>query len=157
MIFAGGEKLLLGNPQLLGEFLTVQIMHYVFETHIHHSCRSVLQSLAVIIVIDGNKPYLQKRKYLFKIIADCDIVSAPTGEVLDNDAVYLSLFCKLKQFRHAGTVKVCPTSAVICKFNDFNCFARKLRTYCIVYQPSLIGYAVALLFFRRIKICVLKR
>ena len=58
--------------------------------------RASLALAAVIVFIDGDKTYAEKRKYLIDIIAYVNEIPAEPGKILNNDTAYFLFLRKLQ-------------------------------------------------------------
>ena len=67
----------------------------------------------IITVVDGDKAHAQGWEQFFNIPARLNVLTAETGEILDNDAVDLLFFDRLQHLLKTGTFKVGAGVAVI--------------------------------------------
>lgn len=96
---------------------------------------------AIVIVVDSNKPYSHKGKYLLKIFSHFNVVSAETGKVFDDHTIYLTGANIGKHILKMGAVKIdtaVPIVRPLLVYLDFGMGFQK-----IMYQISLIADTVA--------------
>ena len=90
-------------------------MHDIGKTNFNVPCSRSNRG-TVVIIIDRDYTHLQKRKDLFQIIADHDIIPPPSGEILNHDAIDFILLHHLQELLHSGAVKAGPRITIIYKF-----------------------------------------
>ena len=97
--------------------------------------------IAVHVVTDRDEAHVQQRKYVFQILADADIVSAETRQILDDDAVDNT---GAQVDNHALKVRAVEVGAGVAVINVQSGHSHVgLRVYELGQQFALAGDAVA--------------
>ena len=121
-----------------GNVTAVFLVHYVFDRN-RQLVGFLIQSIEIIV--DSDKTHSVSREHRPQETPCFNVLSAKTGQVLDDNAVGFARFYHLHHLHKCGTVVENAAVTVINLFgNDFN-----IIVLCdeIVYQLSLVGYAVA--------------
>ena len=135
-------------PDLFRSVPAVKVIDKIFEGHLQ-ACGLFPSFLAVIPVVHRDKPDSQKGEELFQIIADFNIISAKSGKIFYKNAVHFPLSDQFHQLNKLRAVKLFPTVAIIAFFYNPIILKFRMGFQIIIQKHSLVGNAVAFLFFRR--------
>ena len=124
----------------LGQIFRVHFIDHALDRHQHPVPTLAVQ--AVIIIIDGDKPYAEQRKHLFQILTSFHEITTQPGEILYYDAVDFPLLQCFQQPLKFRAVKICSRAA----------FVRKhIQQHQIIPVVDVLLY-VRNLYFQRFRI-----
>lgn len=100
---------------LFRQILAVVVVYKISESHVHAD-GFAFEPVAVVLVIDGDKPDAEEGEDMLEVVADFEIVPSESREVLDDDATDFAFSGEVNHPRKIRSVKVCAGESVVAKF-----------------------------------------
>ena len=95
-----------------GNIPAIGVIHQVFHRH-QQVVRGCAWICTVKMIIDGDKTYSHKGKYLFDVFSRFDKIPSQAGKILDNDTVDLLIPDGIHHIHKSRTLKIHPGVPVI--------------------------------------------
>ena len=96
-----------GRLHLHRQIFAVKIIQEISETEIQFP-RMSHTSVTVVMIIYGNKPYPHKRKNLFQIRTQLNVIPGESGEILYNNTVQRRRPHHIQHPGYTRSVQICP-------------------------------------------------